>query len=181
MALLQALRSIHTKTNCQVYIDNTGVIDTAAKRRWDDPNARLEQGGRAVWNRIEHLTRMRSEAGATTELQWIHSHVDDEARQKWNPQHRRECACGGGGEQKCIPEHPLHRGNEMADELATAGTEMAIPTEQQLQPAAGEETYHLLVAGTHCQGSIKEACRNRTHALRLQEMKAAPQGSKAAE
>ena len=55
MALLQALRNTHPLTPVDVYIDNGGVVATTNKRHHRDVRARMRQGGRAIWNRIEQL------------------------------------------------------------------------------------------------------------------------------
>ena len=53
MALLQGLRSIHPSQDCEIFIDNTGVVDTWGKDTLNNPRARLHSTGRALWNRIQ--------------------------------------------------------------------------------------------------------------------------------
>ena len=64
MALLQGLRSIHPSQDCEIFIDNTGVVDTWHKATLNDPRARLHSTGRALWNRIQLLKGARERAGA---------------------------------------------------------------------------------------------------------------------
>ena len=85
MALLQALRHVHTGDDMDIYIDNLGVI-----QRWDglqghDVRGRIGGGARAIWSRILCLRQAREEAGARTEVHWVHSHVEDEDRQERQP------------------------------------------------------------------------------------------------
>ena len=56
MALLQALRNTHPLTPADVHIYNGGVVATTNKRHHRDVRARMRQGGRALWNRIEGAT-----------------------------------------------------------------------------------------------------------------------------
>ena len=78
MALLQALQSIHLHTEVDIYIDNTGVLDTSKVNLQQDPRARSQQTARAIWNRIMPILRERDTRGIHTALHWIHSHTDDE-------------------------------------------------------------------------------------------------------
>ena len=75
MALLQVLRFAPLQSNLTVYIDNAGVID-----RWEHitghGSGRLKRGGRAIWNRIYMLNRARQGSGVSTEVRWVHSHVE---------------------------------------------------------------------------------------------------------
>ena len=101
MALLQVLRHTPLRSGLTVLIDNTGVID-----RWGSMTGhgaeRLKRGGRAMWSRIFMLMRERNKVGSRTEVQWIHSHVEEEERRVRRPRGEgethglRRCACGGG-------------------------------------------------------------------------------------
>ena len=66
MALLQGLRSIHPSQDCEIFIDNTGVVDTWEKDTLNNPRARLHSTGRALWNMIQLLKNARERAGAET-------------------------------------------------------------------------------------------------------------------
>ena len=55
MSLLQGLRSMHPSQDCEVFIDNTAVVDIWNKDTLDNPRARLHSTGRALWNRIQLL------------------------------------------------------------------------------------------------------------------------------
>ena len=143
MALLQVLRWVQPSCHLQVYIDNLGVIQRWQGLRGDDPHSRAKWGCRAVWNRIHALMDCRERAGGSTELEWIHSHVDDEDRRQRKKQptsagmdwwevtpERKEaamptqplpCACGGDHEGHCVAAHPHHLGNVLADCLADQG------------------------------------------------------------
>ena len=122
MTLLQGLRSIHPEQDCEIFIDNTGVVDTWDKDTLNNPRARLHSTGRALWNRIQLLKKARQRAGARTRVQWVHSHVDDPARQQVKSTSRHKCARQGAN-MKCLPSHPHHKGNEAAGRLATEGLE----------------------------------------------------------
>jgi hypothetical protein len=112
-----------------VYIDNNGVLQNWDRGRGDDPRGRLQQGGRAVWNRILGMKRYRADQGGATTLVWVHSHVDDKDRRERKPKKGEgkgdappmQCACGGNEKGHCIPEHHAHVGNELADSLAEGG------------------------------------------------------------
>ena len=131
MALLQVLRGVHPSEDITVYIDNDGVILNWDKGRGDDPRGRLQQGGRAVWNRLMGIKRYRAEQGGATRLVWVHSHVDDKERRERKPRkgvapppNPKLCACGGDKKGHCIPSHHAHVGNDLADSLAEGGKHM---------------------------------------------------------
>lgn len=132
MALLQVLRGVHPTQDVTVYIDNNGVLQNWDRGRGDDPRGRLQQGGRAVWNRILGMKRYRADQGGATTLVWVHSHVDDKDRRERKPKKGEgkgdtppmQCACGGNEKGHCIPEHHAHVGNELADSLAEGGKHM---------------------------------------------------------
>ena len=86
MALLQVLRGVHPTQDVTVYIDNNGVLQNWDRGRGDDPRGRLQQGGRAVWNRILGMKRYRADQGGDTTLVWVHSHVDDNDRRERKPE-----------------------------------------------------------------------------------------------
>ena len=125
MALLQVLRGVHPSEDITVYIDNDGVLLNWDKGRGDDPRGRLQQGGRAVWNRLMGIKRYRAEQGGATRLVWAHSHVDDKERRERKPRKGlapppdpKLCACVGDKKGHCIPSHHAHVGNDLADSLA---------------------------------------------------------------
>ena len=66
MALLQGLRSIHPAQDCEIFIDDTGVVDTWDKETRNNPGARLDRTGRAPWNMIQLLKRAGQRAGSRT-------------------------------------------------------------------------------------------------------------------
>ena len=178
MALLQALQSIHLHTEVDIYIDNTGVLDTSKVNLQQDPRARSQQTARAVWNRIMPILRERDTRGTHTALHWIHSHTDDEERRRWKTNARYQCACGGQGKQECDPNHKHHIGNERADALAKEGMRMDCSTRApeytpQLHRLAGEEEYHLIdLHGGVCQGSVRkflDTCANRIELARMRD------------
>ena len=180
MALLQALRNTHPLTPVDVYIDNGGVVATTNKRHHRDVRARMRQGGRAIWNRIEQLMQLRRSNGTHTGVHWIHSHVDEEGRRAWKDTCKLECACGGMRRRECDPTHPHHRGNEQADECAKKGMLAAPEGEHkpQLRETAGEEEYHLKhMSGDVCQVDVtafmKEHETRRRLAAMLEEGSAA--------
>ena len=157
MALLQALRNTHTMTPADIYIDNEGVVRTAGKQRHNDVRARMKQGGRAIWNRIEQMLRLRRTQGTHTGIHWVHSHVDEETRRAWKETCQLECACGGQGRRECDPTHPHHLGNEQADKCAKRGMrgEPEGSHRPQLRATAGEEEFYLRhESGEVCQGDI---------------------------
>ena len=170
MAVLQALRNTHLEDKATLYIDNMGVVLTAQKQRATDPRQRMKQGGRAIWNRIEMLIAARNAAGAGTEFKWIHSHVDEPERRKWQESWPMECACGGQGKRECDPKHRHHQGNADADERATKGIAMAPPRESELHPTCGEEKYHLKWGDTPIQGNIYDALTEAVTKARVVEL-----------
>ena len=120
MALLQGLRSIHPSHDCEIFIDNTRVVDTWNTATLNNPRVRLRSTGRELWNRIQLLNNTRERARAETWVQWVLLHVDDQNRQHVNATSRHGCACKGAN-MKCVPLHPHHKGNEAAEKLASEG------------------------------------------------------------
>ena len=141
------------------------------------------------------LMQLRKVHGALTALHWVHSHVDDEDRRKrvkapqkagvdwWETappkgklQEDREvtplaCACGGDEHGHCLPMHPHHMGNVLADALADKGkvldeacmhaeaydgrqVVLCTGEQQQLLCQQGEDGYVLIGEEGLCQGSI---------------------------
>ena len=139
MALLQAMRHVHIGDDMDVYIDNLGVIQRWDKLQGHDVRGRIGGGARAVWSRIQCLQQARNEAGARTEVHWVHSHVEDKERQERQPKGGEggesgrvlRCACAwwdvdssdrfAQGVQKCDPSNYHHVGNDAADEAANQG------------------------------------------------------------
>ena len=180
MALLQVLRAAPLGSNLWVYVDNTGVIENWMGR--EGYGGRLTQGARAIWNRIYMLAQAREEKGSSTELRWIHSHVEQEERRvrkgalggalKW------VCSCGGDERGDCVASHHHHIGNDWADTLAEKGKGLVEGTretkrcfeggvwrsgvlrEAQLQAIAGEDNRVLYDnSGTLVQGCVKTALK----------------------
>jgi hypothetical protein len=171
MAVIQALRHTHPSDPVTVYIDNTGVVQTTQKWTDDDPRARLKQGGRAIWNRIQGMEAARLYWGGETTYKWIHSHVDKVERRQWKKEWAHKCACGGGGIGMCEPRHWHHQGNEEADEAATEGLNMERPTEAQLQCTFGEETWHLHHKGAVLQSHVGDSMTKELQRIRVKEMR----------
>jgi ribonuclease HI len=172
MAVIQALQATHISDDATVYIDNTGVVLTTQKDTTDDPRARLKQGGRAIWNRIQLMTKAREVAGARTTFEWIHSHVDDPARRKWSQEWIFPCACEGQGKDECDPHHRHHKGNEAADAEATKGIHMqqTNPNHKSNHTLIGEEAYYLKDGSTHIQGDVWKTIEEAIERTRLQEL-----------
>ena len=170
MAVLQALRNTHIEDDANLFIDNVGVIQTAGKNRTTDPRRRMKQGGRAMWNRIDALVTARKNAGATTNFEWIHSHVDKPGREKWKASWQMKCACGGQDKGECDLKHRHHQGNIDADERATKGIAMICPRGKQLQPEHGEEAYQLRQGGEVIQGNVWKAISEAITTSRVNEM-----------
>ena len=170
MAVMQALRATHTTDDATIYIDNTGVVLTTEKDTRNDPRARLKQGGRATWNRIQLMIAAREEAGAQTSFEWIHSHVDDPARRKWSDEWEFPCACGGQEKGECDPNHRHHKGNEAADEEATRGIQLQRSSESAKHTLQGEETFYLKDGDNHVQGNVWKALDEAIKRTRLQEL-----------
>ena len=153
MASLLGLRRIYPAQDCEMFIDNTGVVDAWDKETLNNPRARLNSTGRALLNRIQLLKRAIQKAGARVWVRWVHSHVDNTARQQVNATSRHKCACEGAN-MKYSPYHPHHNGNEAADKLATKGLEGQEPREYNLRRSTGDEHFTLMRQGKLCQGNI---------------------------
>ena len=155
MALLQVLRHTPLQSGLTVMIDNTGVID-----RWGSMighgSERLKRGGRAMWSRIFMLMRARNKAGSRTEIEWIHSHVEEEERRVRRPCREgqtnklRVCACGGDEKGDCVPHHYHHIGNEWADKLADRGKMLQPSSSQQARSYGG----HRFKGGARYEGQL---------------------------
>jgi len=174
MALLQSLRAIRLDEPAEVFIDNEGVVITANEKLTDlsrHGKVRMKQGGRAIWNRIAALTQARTEAGATTEFTWVHSHVDDPERAQLKPKCNLTCACGGSAKNRCNPNHPHHKGNEKADALATDALTLPVPSEGQLQAIHGEDEYVMVLNGDTCQGDLGAAIKQASQRHRVALMR----------
>ena len=86
----------------------------------------------------------RNEGGSHTNFVWIHSHVDDPNRLRWNNKWLRPCGCGGitiQDHKECDPEHKHHLGNALADELATEALGLPTSGDDLDDPMCGEEDY----------------------------------------
>ena len=102
------LRGVHPTQDVPVYIDNNGVLRNWDRGREDDPRGRLQQGGRALWNRILGMKRYRADRdqGGNTTPVWVHSHVDDKDRRERKPKKARvrgispQCNVHVGGMRK---------------------------------------------------------------------------------
>ena len=97
------------------------------------------------------------------------------------------CACGGDEKGHCIPTHPHHVGNVLADALAEKGkalecrhmhvqmlTDRRIDTisdgeDATLRYHMGEEAAVLVVDGNICQGGATKALANAVQARRLSQ------------
>ena len=104
------------------------------------------------------MKKRREGQGTSTEVQWVHSHVDDKQRQQVSDKSRHQCCCKGKG-GKCDPMHPRHIGNSRADELATEGLSMAQSSDDAaLSFTTGEERYHMIDhIGAYCDFSASDA------------------------
>jgi hypothetical protein len=185
MALLQSLRQIQLGTHANVYIDNLGVVQESEKKLDPHIRYRMNKSGRAIWNRIRALLRLRRSCGATTNIEWVHSHVDDEERAKWKEKSARTCCCGGILESegmRCDVDHPHHEGNAYADEIATAALEYReedVEPGHNLHPLSGEEYYYVTIDGVLEQGDIQEELKQRRQRGILQQMRGESASSKA--
>ena len=100
----------------------------------------------------------RKDAGGSTAIHWVHSHVDDEVRRVSN-KGKMQCACRGEGATECDPSHEHHMGNGRADELAKKGA--AKVRGMELADAAMGEMWFTLghISGEFAQGSYKDWLR----------------------
>ncbi len=78
-AILQALLSTHPRDKLRIYCDNQGCVDVW-KRVMREKKVSMHSQKRALWARILELAMHREETGQRAIIQWVHSHVDDEAR-----------------------------------------------------------------------------------------------------
>ena len=150
-AILQALLTIHPDEKATFYCDNQGCV-----LKWNklgkEPTTRW--GFRAIWNRIGALKKRREEEGTPMGMQWVHSHVDDEAR-RTQPTKNMACACRENGEQECDPTHEHHVGNEEADKEAKLGAFTNAPY-SMAEVARGDLEFVLAGKGQLAQGAVGE-------------------------
>ena len=183
-ALLDALASMHQTTDANIYIDNYAVVQRWAGDKRGHTRGRSKEPARAVWSRIDAIRAVRKQAGATTQVRWVHSHVepaqgeasipqtakkqktqgDKKAAGERGKQAAPQCACGAAG-GRCDPDHKHHRGNDAADALANEGRTAPVPDTDYHSPLCGEERVHMVREGKVCEGDIteelKEANRQR--------------------
>ena len=186
-ALLDALASMHQTTDANIYIDNYAVVQRWAGDKRGHTRGRSKEPARAVWSRIDAIRAVRKQAGATTRVRWVHSHVepaqgeasipqtakkqktqgDKKAAGERGKQAAPQCACGAAG-GRCDPDHKHHRGNDAADALANEGRTAPVPDTDYHSPLCGEERVHMVREGKVCEGDIteelKEANRQRVRA-----------------
>ncbi len=152
-AILQALLNTNPGENMSFFSDNQGCI-----RKWRKlgTESTLKWGYRAIWNRIHKLKDLREANGTTTNMNWVHSHVDDEERRTQRTAHMA-CACRENGEQECDPNHRHHIGNEKADTEAKKGAYKHRATEVD-EVAKGEFKFalHSKTKGDLAQGAYGE-------------------------
>ena len=83
-AVLQSLLNTHTADDVESYCDNQGCVNI-----WDRITARRDAGSpapahrenyAAMWNRIDRPGRDMTRKGSSTIMNWIQSHVQDEAK-----------------------------------------------------------------------------------------------------
>jgi hypothetical protein len=112
-----------------------------------------------MWNRIDRLRRDRTRKGSSTVMNWIQSHVQDEAM-RVSTSSNIECACraASGCESECtVPGdecHWMHEGNDEADRLAKLLKDMCEITDPT-ELLKGEEGYVLGCRSEVAQGSYR--------------------------
>ena len=127
-ALLQALLRVHTEDNVVIGCDNATCVNMCCQEEAHNQRTvadALSMPARCTWNRIWALIRHRAAKKASTQVHWVHSHVDVVERQVVTSADLT-CMChlhypSAGSTGRCNPGSRAHVGNKAADEAADEG------------------------------------------------------------
>ena len=151
MAMLQAMLLVHPSHHLVIHTDNQGCVDKAQRIEEADVTS---WNHRPIWRRIKAMVAYRGMCGATTTVNWIHSHVDEEERRA-TPKAAHLCVCKTARELECDPLHWAHVGNDAADTLAKEGASMP-RTDDWRERARGSPGFVIRKASEVAQGPCTE-------------------------